>query len=153
MKPVLCFLVLLALTMARPQGHGLKVAVRQEQTNHVPFSSLTEHQTETAIVSNVRASSDANALLGEIGVRVTFSCFSDQKDYQPKTCRWDFGDKIRGEGITVTHAYKHAGVFAVSLNMDDGKGNQRNGQMFIRVNAPLELMVTPPEQASNAETL
>ncbi|MBO3799677.1 MAG: PKD domain-containing protein, partial [Candidatus Brockarchaeota archaeon] len=39
------------------------------------------------------------------------------------SCEWDFGDGERGSGVEVTHVYKKAGTYTVTLTVKDYAGN------------------------------
>lgn len=47
---------------------------------------------------------------------------STDPDGDKLTYSWDFGDGTTGEGAKVTHVYKTAGEYKVTLKVDDGKG-------------------------------
>lgn len=51
---------------------------------------------------------------------------------------WDFGDGTKATGAEVSHAFAAAGLFPVSLSLDDGKGlpnSQRIEEIYARVNS------------------
>lgn len=52
---------------------------------------------------------------------------------------WLFGDGVRGQGSTVTHAYTTPGTYVVNLLIDDGlerPHSRRSANTMLRVNAP-----------------
>lgn len=60
--------------------------------------------------------------IGCAGSDLTFDASkSADEDGDTLSYSWDFGDDSKGEGATVTHAYKEPGVYTVRLTVDDGK--------------------------------
>lgn len=63
----------------------------------------------------------ANAT-GQAGVALAFTSRSSDPDGDPLTLAWDFGDGLRGGGLSIAHVYSKAGVYNVKLTASDGKG-------------------------------
>ncbi len=59
-----------------------------------------------------------------VGERLSFSgADSTDPDGRIVSYAWDFGDGTTGSGVNVTHSYKAAGTYKVTLTVtDDGKG-------------------------------
>ena len=57
---------------------------------------------------------------------------SSDPDQDSLTYSWDFGDGSRGSGVTSTHVYDAAGMYAVTLTVSDGNHEaRRNGSVSV----------------------
>ncbi len=69
---------------------------------------------------NPTAAFTANAS-GTLGVAVNASTSTD-RDGDPLTFGWDFGDGVTATGVTASHTYPAAGTYTITLTVDDGQG-------------------------------
>jgi hypothetical protein len=58
---------------------------------------------------------------GHVGEKLRFA--AEPFDISPVTFRWFFGDRHRATGAAVTHAYKQAGRYAITLIATDAAGH------------------------------
>jgi parallel beta-helix repeat protein len=58
---------------------------------------------------------------------------------------WDFGDGIKGNGSTTTHAYYTNGTYTITLNVTDDEGKNGTNTTRIRIGG-LSRHIIPPDQ-------
>lgn len=81
----------------------------------------------------------------EIGDTWLFdSAASTDADGDTLRFSWNFGDGYRSTGNAVTHAYRTAGNFTVTLTADDQNGGVVNVTSPIHINAPPAISSNPP---------
>lgn len=82
---------------------------------------------------------------GIVPLEVAFDASSSSDpDGSITSYEWDFGDGATGEGVSVTHTYKAAGEYTVTLTVTDDAGDKANRHTTISVDpAPGETTVDP----------
>jgi PKD repeat protein len=98
--------VILQVTDDRGANTTLAKTVRVVPPNQPPVAIFTVEPLEPT--ANQEVTFDASAAADPDGTIVSYS--------------WDFGDATTGQGKTVTHRYKAAGTYKVTLTVTDDKG-------------------------------
>jgi len=101
---------------ARPAAAGTS-GLSNSATHTVQINeSVSENRPPTAVISGSTS--------GSVGETLSFSgADSTDPDGRVVSYAWDFGDGTTGGGRDVTHSYKAAGTYKVTLTVtDDGKG-------------------------------
>jgi PKD repeat protein len=103
-----------AETLTVPGDGGLK----DSATHDVQVEPASDNQPPTAVIRGPTS--------GRVGETLNFSGADSTDDGRIVSYAWDFGDGTTGSGVSVTHAYKAAGSYKVTLTVtDDGKGTDR----------------------------
>jgi PKD domain len=71
----------------------------------------------------------------QAGTPLNFISTSSDPDGDVLALSWDFGDGVRGGGLSIAHVFTKAGSFTVKLTASDGKGGISNEQKSIAVSA------------------
>jgi len=69
----------------------------------------------------------------ELGVAVTFDAGMSSDNIGIARFLWSFGDGASGNGMKVTHTYERAGVFNVTLTVEDAEGNSSVDAVIVTV--------------------
>lgn len=88
-------------------GAGAVAYLALRDTNKPPVAALTIDVTVTPLMAATAVSFNGSGSSDPDGDALTYS--------------WNFGDGSSGSGQTTTHVYNSAGVFSVTLTVDDGK--------------------------------
>ena len=82
------------------------------------------------VVPVARAGSDRTV---DAGVTVVFDAGGSSDNVGITKVLWDFGDGESAAGLSVSHIYDSAGVFNVTLTVEDGAGNKDLDHVFVTV--------------------
>ena len=69
----------------------------------------------------------------DAGVAVVFDAGGSRDNVGITGILWDFGDGESAMGLSVSHVYDSAGVFNVTLTVEDGAGNKDTDQVTVTV--------------------
>ena len=69
------------------------------------------------------------------GTAFSFTSTSIDPDGDALTQSWDFGDGLRGGGVSLAHVYSSAGTFSTKLTVTDGRGGISSSQKTVTVTA------------------
>ncbi len=74
---------------------------------------------------------------GEPPLSVTFDASaSEDSDGSIEAYNWDFGDGETDEGVQVEHTYEEAGIYTVTLTLEDDAGDEATASKEVEVVAP-----------------
>ena len=71
----------------------------------------------------------------QAGTALSFTSNSSDPDGDPLTLSWDFGDGLRGGGLSIAHVYSQAGAYTVKLTVSDGKSGVSSAEKAVTVSA------------------
>jgi hypothetical protein len=92
------------------------------------------------VVPVARAGSDRTV---DSGVTVVFDAEGSSDNVGIAKVLWDFGDGESAVGLSVSHVYDSAGVFDVTLTVEDGAGNKGLDHMIVTVREQVNPILTP----------
>jgi len=69
----------------------------------------------------------------EVGANVTFDGGGSRDDVGITQLEWDFGDGSSGSGLQVFHVFSTAGVYNVTLTVEDGGSNSASDVLVVTV--------------------
>ena len=122
--------VILQVADDRGANTALAKTVRVVPPNQAPVAIFSVEPLEPT--ANQEITFDASAAADPDGTIVSYS--------------WDFGDQTTGQGKTVTHSYKAAGTYKVTLTVTDDHGlTTRDTSVRIEVKAPEPTVLTVGE--------
>jgi PKD repeat protein len=73
-------------------------------------------------VTDLPPSASFSAPSGRVGTRMSFTGHGSDRDESIAAYRWTFGDGSRSSGQHVSHTFRHAGTFHVTLTVRDASG-------------------------------
>jgi PKD repeat protein len=79
----------------------------------------------------------------DAGVAVVFDAGGSTDNVGIAEVLWDFGDGESAAGLSVSHVYDAAGVFNVTLTVEDGGGNKGLDHVLVTVQEPIKPVITP----------
>jgi len=56
--------------------------------------------------------------------------------------RWNFGDGVQMDGLSVQHVYSHAGTYPLTLTVQDANGSSHVSKTLVVSTAALNINVT-----------
>lgn len=83
---------------------------------------------------------------GQAGVAISFSATASDPDGDPLGYTWDFGDGLTSTAMSPTHSFTTAGIYLVSLTVNDGKGESASCETDVAIAAA-------PPPATDGEAL
>ena len=79
----------------------------------------------------------------DAGVTVVFDAGGSRDNVGITKVLWDFGDGESAMGLSVSHVYDAAGVFNVTLTVEDGAGNKGLDHVLVTVQEQTKPVITP----------
>jgi PKD repeat protein len=79
----------------------------------------------------------------DAGVTVVFDAGGSRDNVGIAKVLWDFGDGESAMGLSVSHVYDTAGVFNVTLTVEDGAGNKGLDYVLVTVQEQIKPVITP----------
>jgi hypothetical protein len=82
-------------------------------------------------------------IIVDTGVAVVFDAGGSRDNVGIAKILWDFGDGESAAGLSVSHVYDTAGVFNVTLTVEDGGGNKGLDYVLVTVQEQIKPVITP----------
>ena len=79
----------------------------------------------------------------DTSVAVVFDAGGSRDNVGITKVLWDFGDGESATGLSVSHVYDTAGVFNVTLTVEDGAGNKNIDHVLVTVQEQAKPIITP----------
>jgi hypothetical protein len=79
----------------------------------------------------------------DTGMTVIFDAGGSRDNVGISKVLWDFGDGESATGLSASHVYDTAGIFNVTLTVEDGAGNKSLDYVLVTVQEPTKPIITP----------
>ena len=106
--------------------------------------SMVDNNVWIGVSDSVVPVADAGAdRIADAGAALVFDAGGSTDNVGITGVLWDFGDGESAAGLSVSHVYDAAGVFNVTLTVEDGAGNKGLDYVLVTVQEPIKPVITP----------